>query len=149
MKIYYKKTEEEAPELSELLKEAKMEFDEAWLQEAEKQMPEGMELRLQETIGRLAAEEAKPKQIGNRIWFRAAACVLAILVLGIGYRLSNPAESVFTDTCQTPEEAQQQLERALTMIQSYSSKGLQMAEDNCQPLQGKTSAGLSKYISFE
>ncbi|MBO7379280.1 MAG: hypothetical protein J6U31_05980 [Bacteroidales bacterium] len=109
MKIYYKKTEEDAPELNELLKEAKMEFDEAWLREAEKQMPEGMELRLQETIGRLAAEETQPKQIGNRIWYRAAACVLAILVLGIGYRLSNPAESVFTDTCQTPEEAQQQL----------------------------------------
>ena len=61
MKIYYKKTEEDAPELNELLKEAKMEFDEAWLQEAEKQMPEGMELRLQETIGRLAAEETQPK----------------------------------------------------------------------------------------
>ena len=145
MKIYYQRDKDDSPELNELLKEAKLEFDEAWLKEAEKQMPAGMELRLQETIDRLASEEPstrKSPRLNLHLWGRIAA-------LGTAYNMMQRSDSPFIDTCRTPEEAQLQMERALTLINYHSSKGLQMAENNCRPLQEKRNGHLSKYISFE
>ncbi len=152
MKIYYQRDKDDSPELNELLKEAKLEFDEAWLKEAEKQMPAGMELRLQDTIDRLASEEPsarKSPRLNLHLWGRIAACVAIVLALGTAYNMMQRSDSPFIDTCRTPEEAQLQMERALTLINYHSSKGLQMAENNCRPLQEKRNGHLSKYISFE
>ena len=43
--------------LDQLLADAKDQFDEAWMKEAESHMPSGMEERLRQTIARLEAQD--------------------------------------------------------------------------------------------
>ncbi len=152
MKIYYKKTEEESPELNELLKEAKIEFDEAWLKKIETEIPTDMDQRLQATIDHLAAEEPSTQtepRIGHHAWLHIAACTLVLLALGIGLKLENSTPAAFTDTCKTPEEAQLQLERALSIINQQSNKSLELVEKNCQKAQEASTSNLSRFITFE
>ena len=152
--------------LDRVLKESKVEYDELWMAEAESHMPEGMEERLKATIAALEAEEnaeypsiapviqmspmsqTQPPQVGQRLWKRVAACIVVIIALGIGYNMHG-SNNAFADTCKTPEEAQQQLERALGLLNAHSTKAIDMADETLQQATAPRQRDLSKYISFE
>lgn len=157
---------DEDQRLNALLSDAKVEFDEAWMAEAMNNIPADFDLRVQATLDMLEAKEeqatattpapiidmtkrkqAEPPQIGHRFWKQVAACIVVIIAISVGYNM-NGSNNAFADTCKTPEEAQMQLERALNLLNSHSSKALDMADETLQ--QAKTSQkDLSKYISFE
>lgn len=151
--------------LDRMLKESKVEYDETWMAEAESQMPEGMEERLLATINRLEAEtqqevkmvtpviqmtpekQSQPPQIGMKLWKRVAACVAVILAIGIGYNLQG-SNNAFADTCKTPEEAQMQLERALTLL-SKNGKAIDKADETLQQATQPHEDILSKFITIQ
>lgn len=151
--------------LDRMLKESKVEYDETWMAEAESQMPEGMEERLLATINRLEAEtqqevkmvtpviqmapekQTQPPQIGMKLWKRVAACVVVILAIGIGYNLQG-SNNAFADTCKTPEEAQMQLERALTLL-SKNGKAIDKADETLQQATQPHEDILSKFITIQ
>lgn len=151
--------------LDRMLKESKVEYDETWMAEAESQMPEGMEERLLATINRLEAEtqqevkmvtpviqmtpekQSQPPQIGMKLWKRVAACVAVILAIGIGYNLQG-SNNAFADTCKTPEEAQMQLERALTLL-SKNGKAIDKADETLQQATQPHEDLLSKFITIQ
>lgn len=151
--------------LDRMLKESKVEYDETWMAEAESQMPEGMEERLLATINRLEAEtqqevkmvtpviqmtpekQTQPPQIGMKLWKRVAACVAVILAIGIGYNLQG-SNNAFADTCKTPEEAQMQLERALTLL-SKNGKAIDKADETLQQATQPHEDILSKFITIQ
>lgn len=151
--------------LDRMLKESKVEYDETWMAEAESQMPEGMEDRLLATINRLEAEtqqevkmvtpviqmapekQTQPPQIGMKLWKRVAACVAVILAIGIGYNLQG-SNNAFADTCKTPEEAQMQLERALTLL-SKNGKAIDKADETLQQATQPHEDILSKFITIQ
>jgi len=148
-----------------LLKESKVEYDETWMAEAESQMPEGMEERLLATIEKLEADEKEkvqaeapiikmatrtekqPPQIGQKLWKRVAACVAIILAIGIGYNLQG-TNNAFADTCKTPEEAQIQLERALSLL-SKNKAAIQTADETLQQATQPQESALSKFITIK
>lgn len=151
--------------LDRMLKESKVEYDETWMAEAESQMPEGMEERLLATINRLEAEtqqevkmvtpviqmtpekQSQPPQIVMKLWKRVAACVAVILAIGIGYNLQG-SNNAFADTCKTPEEAQMQLERALTLL-SKNGKAIDKADETLQQATQPHEDLLSKFITIQ
>lgn len=151
--------------LDRMLKESKVEYDETWMAEAESKMPEGMEERLLATINRLEAEtqqevkmvtpviqmapekQTQPPQIGMKLWKRVAACVAVILAIGIGYNLQG-SNNAFADTCKTPEEAQMQLERALTLL-SKNGKAIDKADETLQQATQPHEDILSKFITIQ
>lgn len=151
--------------LDRMLKESKVEYDETWMAEAESQMPEGMEERLLATINRLEAEtqqevkmvtpviqmtpekQSQPPQIGMKLWKRVAACFVVILAIGIGYNLQG-SNNAFADTCKTPEEAQMQLERALTLL-SKNGKAIDKADETLQQATQPHEDILSKFITIQ
>lgn len=151
--------------LDRMLKESKVEYDETWMAEAESQMPEGMEERLLATINRLEAEtqqevkmvtpviqmtpekQSQPPQIVMKLWKRVAACVAVILAIGIGYNLQG-SNNAFADTCKTPEEAQMQLERALTLL-SKNGKAIDKADETLQQATQPHEDILSKFITIQ
>ena len=152
-------------ELDQLLHEAKAEYDETWTHEAESQVPEGLEERLLATIQKLEAEaptttqdeapivsmphrrKAEPPRIGQKWLARAAACVAALLVAAIAYNMHDSGNA-FADTCKTPEEAQQQLERAIGLL-SKNGAMLASADVMLQQATKPRENTLSKYITFE
>ena len=161
-----------ADPLEQLLQDARTEYDDLWMEEAESRMPEGLQARMQATIDRLANESSEknaepatnnsnkdisarieiPPRIGRpRIWLRIAACALIVVALGIVYQRQDRNDTpqyAFVDTCNTVEEAEMQLERALCLINRKSNEGLAMAAENMQPLQ-ESEKDLSRFISFE
>ena len=151
--------------LDQLLADAKVQFDEAWMKEAESHIPSGMDERLLHTLARLEKEENEtlsldskplsvnaeptlqpPRRTLMRRWYELAACSLLLLTLGIGWGLSELGEPTFTDTCATPEEAQLQLERALVTLNMNGKRAVKQARKTMR----ETSAVQqpSKYISF-
>jgi len=148
-----------------MLKESKVEYDETWMAEAESQMPEGMEERLLATIQKLEAEEkekelattpiikmepqrhTQPPQSKQRFWIRVAACLTIILALGLGYN-QHSSNNAFADTCKTPEEAQMQLERALTLL-SKNKAAIQTADETIQQATQPKESILSKFITIK
>lgn len=161
-----------ADPLEQLLQDARTEYDDLWMEEAESRMPEGLQARMQATIDRLASESPQknakpaandsnkgasarieiPPRTGNlRIWLRIAACALIVVALGIVYQRQDRNDTpqyAFVDTCKTVEEAEMQMERALNLINRKSNEGLAMAAENMQPLQ-ESEKDLSRFISFE
>ncbi len=160
-----------ADPLEQLLQDARTEYDDLWMEEAESRMPEGLQARMQATIDRLASESSEknakpaandsnkgasarieiPPRIGSRrIWLRIAACALIVVALGIVYQRqdNDTPQYAFVDTCKTVEEAELQMERALSLINRKSNEGLAMAAENMQPLQ-ESEKDLSRFISFE
>ena len=131
--------------LDRLLADAKVEFDEAWMKEAESHIPAGMDERLLNTIARL--EEQDRKTLTHRRWSRWAAVGLLIVSLGIGWGLSNIGEPMYTDTCATPEEAQLQLERALVTLNMNGKRAVKQARKTMREAQ--PSQPQSKFISIE
>lgn len=124
---------------------------------ADEFMPEGMEQRLESFIEDLDDDEVpetvlKPKS-GNGLsmisYFRhyaAAACV--VLILGIGFAISQTGQqNSYTDTCSTPAEAEAQMLRALTMLNSHSQQGLDEARQRIENPVKQTD--YSRFISFE
>lgn len=124
---------------------------------ADEYMPEGMEERLESFIQDLDKTETPVVRIEPRVkkgfahttfyWkYATAACV--VLALGISIALQHWGGSeTFADTCKTPEEAQTQMLRALTMISTRSQQGMDDAIDMMdRPMQQKD---MSKYFSFE
>ncbi len=148
----------------EMLKESKIEYDETWMAEAESQMPEGMEERLLATIQKLEEEEqteisteapvirmtpqrhSQPPRAGQRLWIRVAACVAILLAIGIGYNMQG-TNNAFADTCKTPEEAQMQLERALTLL-SKNAQAIDRADETLQQAKQPQGSSLSRFITI-
>lgn len=150
--------------LDRMLKESKVEYDETWMAEAESQMPEGMEERLLATIQKLEEEEqtvisteapvirmttqrhSQPPRAGQRLWIRVAACVAILLAIGIGYNMQG-TNNAFADTCKTPEEAQMQLERALTLL-SKNAQAIDRADETLQQAKQPQGSSLSRFITI-
>ncbi len=148
-----------------MLKESKFEYDEVWMSEAESKVPEGMEERLLATIEKLESEaeqetktdapvikmslqkEVQPPQIGMRLWKRVAACVVVLLTIGVVYNLQG-SNNAFADTCKTPEEAQIQLERALTLL-SKNGKAIDKADETIQQAKQPRENALSRFITIQ
>lgn len=148
-----------------MLKESKVEYDETWMAEAESQMPEGMEERLMATIHELEKEEqekvhivapvieitpqeqTQPPQIGIRFWRRVAACIVIIFTIGVAYNMHG-SNNAFADTCKSPEEAQQQLERALSLINNHGRKTIEKADETLLEATAPREKNLSRFISF-
>jgi len=150
--------------LDQMLAEAKEEYDEAWMQEAECHIPMGMEMRLQATIDALALkedevgltvqpelcitpEQAKIPPRHNSLWMRATACAAILLSLGVGLNL-YASNNAFVDTCKTPEEAQMQLERALAILSENGDKAIHKANESFNDA-ALTQQVLSKYITIQ
>lgn len=124
---------------------------------ADEFMPEGMEQRLESFIEDLDDDEApetilkpeKGKGLSMISYFRhyaAAACVA--LILGIGFTVSQIGQkNSFTDTCSSPVEAETQMLRALTMLNSHSQQGLDEARQRIENPVKQTD--YSRFISFE
>ena len=153
--------------LDRLLADAKVEFDEAWLKEAESHIPAGFDLRLQATLDRLAqqdtptisaeqpaiepAQEAPtqpPRLTTHRIWWRIAACTVLLLGIGMGWQLSTQ-EEVFVDTCSTPEEAEMHLERALVMLNMNGKRAVKQAKKSLRETNEIQNRAQNKFITFE
>lgn len=149
--------------LDQLLTDAKDQFDEAWMKEAESHMPSGMEERLRQTIARLEAQDRPsvtqesaprngtpalpsqpPKPTLLRRWYQVAACTLLLLSIGIGVGISEMDDNAFTDTCATPEEAQMQLERALVTLHMNGKRAVKQARKTIR----QTGEVQQKYIKF-
>ena len=141
--------------LDRLLADAKTEFDEVWMREAEQHMPAGMEQRLRATIDRLAAQEQAsapaeapdplsahqpqatiPPRGGRHIWlYRAAASITLLFTLGISWHVMAHENDPFTDTCKTPEEAHAQLERALNLLSKNGNRAIKEARHSLRDTQ--------------
>lgn len=123
-------------------------------EEAMAHLPEGFEERLQQTIDRLAAPgiQIQPRQKRNLLWVRtAAACASFVVVIGaaIGYLASSEQfVDPFTDTCSTTAQAEFQLNRALSLVNTFSQAGLSEARIETQE-QSSVSIPGSKFISFD
>lgn len=157
---------DEDQRLNALLSDAKVEFDETWMAEAMDHVPADFDMRLQATLDALQPKEetnttspapvidmtirkqVDPPQIGQKLWKRVAACIAIILALGVGYNMHG-SNNAFADTCKTPEEAQQQLERALSLLNTHTNKAIDMADETLQQATAPRQRDLSKYISFE
>ena len=126
---------------------------------ADDYMPEGMEQRLESFIEDLDKDEApavalEPKtEKGYTLtsYFRkyaAAAC--AVMVIGIGVAIGNmpSGNNDFTDTCNSPAEAEAQMMRALTMLSYHSQKGIDEARQLMEtPVQQQPD--YSRFFSLE
>ena len=152
--------------LDQLLAEAKDQFDEAWMKEAESHIPSGMEERLRQTIARLEEQECAPVDMDSvplngtptlpsqppkptllRRWYQVAACTLLLLSIGIGIGISEMDNNAFTDTCATPEEAQVQLERALVTLHMNGKRAVKQARKTMRQT-GEVQQQHAKYIKF-
>lgn len=152
--------------LDQLLADAKDQFDEAWMKEAESHMPSGMEERLRQTIARLEEQEACPTTMQQaprldtpvvpsepprltlkRRWYQVAACALLLLSIGIGVGIAEIDDNAFTDTCATPEEAQVQLERALVTLHMNGKRAVKQARRTIRQT-GEVQQQHTKYIKF-
>ena len=132
-------------------------------EEAELRMPMGMEQRLRDTIVHLEQEEKRkqparpqpslPSAQETRqlkpptLWWRIAACL--IVVIGSGLYYQHLQASPFVDTCKTPEEAQIQMERALSIINHHSGQGAILLQEGLEKTNTPDEADLSRFISFE
>lgn len=125
--------------------------------EAMAHLPEGFDSRLQATINALAKEEelrqASPSIAPRKrsmAWMHyAAACASIVVVIGaaLGY-MSMPESDPFVDTCTTTEQAEFHLNRALTLVNTFSQAGLSEARINTQEVQ-PVAMPASKFISFD
>ena len=124
--------------LDRLLADAKAEWDEAWMNEAESHVPEGMEQRLAATVARLEGTSATPiirMQPRRFTWAKVAAAVALVIGLGVGVRMALAnEENPFTDTCQSPAEAQQHLRAALTLMGEKGSLARQRADESLRQM---------------
>ena len=152
--------------LDQLLADAKDQFDEAWMKEAESHIPSGMEERLRQTIARLEEQDSCPTTVQQaprlntpavptqpprltlrRRWYQVAACTLLLLSIGIGIGISEMDDNAFTDTCATPEEAQLQLERALVTLHMNGRRAVKQARKTIRET-SEIQQQSSKYIKF-
>ena len=126
--------------LDRLLADAKAEWDEAWMSEAESHIPRGMEQRLAATLARLegtsATKTARIEPRSRRItWAKVAAAVALVIGLGVGVRMALAnEENPFTDTCQSPAEAQQHLRAALMLMGEKGSLARQRADESLRQM---------------
>ncbi|MDO4496786.1 MAG: hypothetical protein Q4B58_02980 [Bacteroidales bacterium] len=140
--------EEEAKLMAELEREAEM------------HVPMGFEQRLQATLSRLEASEAavapvsEPVLVAPRSWAQRhgrlmAACLTCLVVVSaaIGF-LSRTEPDPFADTCATAEQAEYQLNRALTLVSTFSQASLETARIEAGEAQHHQQP-VSKFISFD
>lgn len=132
-------------------------------EEAELRMPMGMEQRLRDTIVHLEQEEGQKQSTPPQpslpsakeakrlkpptLWWRMAACLIVIIGSGLYYQ--HLQASPFVDTCQTPEEAQRQMERALSIISHHSEQGAALLQEGLDKTNTPDEADLSRFLSFE
>lgn len=132
-------------------------------EKAELRMPLGMEQRLRDTIVHLEQEEEQklstPPQPSlplakearrlkpPTLWWRIAACLIVIIGSGLYYQ--HLQASPFVDTCKTPEEAQRQMERALSIISHHSEQGAVLLQEGLEKANTPDEANLSRFLSFE
>lgn len=130
-------------------------------EEALNHLPEGFEDRLKASLRSL--EEAEhtlsvetPSEPRILPWARRivlsrafAACLSLVIVLGIAVGfLADPAVDPFLDTCTTPEQAEFQLNRALTLVNTMSKAGLNEARVDT-PESTPVVLPSNRFISFE
>lgn len=132
-------------------------------EEAKLRMPMGMEQRLRDTIVHLEQEEKRklparpqpslPSAKETRqlkpptLWWRIAACL--IVVIGSGLYYQHLQASPFVDTCKTPEEAQIQMERALSIISHHAEQGAALLQEGLDKTNSPEETDLSRFLSFE
>lgn len=129
--------------------------------EAMNHLPEGFEERLQSTLDKLAIADQQTQTIPNTqpmigvqpkrslTWLhKAAACASVVVVLGAAIGYMAMPDDPFTDTCATTEQAEYQLNRALTLVNTFSQAGLSEARIGTQE-QVSEALPASKFISFD
>lgn len=111
-------------------------------QTAERQLPAGFEQRLQAHIDHLADNtpraplaENPSRPAESRPALRrqlTAASIAAVIVLAVAiFSRQSPSDApVFADTCSSPQEAEIQMTRALSLLQAHSSDGLEQARSH-------------------
>lgn len=115
--------------------------------EAMSRLPEGFDERLQATIDRLSQASIQPRR--RFTWMqRAAACASIVVILGAAIGFMAIPDDPFVDTCATPEQAEYQLNRALTLVSTFSRAGLEEARIGTQE-QPREALPASRFISFD
>ena len=135
-----KTTGQEADDLMDLLDDV-----------ADEYMPEGMEARLESFVQDLDQPEQKVAPVIHHNFihrYAIAACAALVLAVGLAFHV-DAKNNAFTDTCSTPEEAETQMIRALTMLNSRSQQGIDDALEMMERPVQQRDLDLSKYINFE
>lgn len=144
--------------LDELLAELRDIANEQLMSEVE--VPEGLEQRLEKFVQNLeeletpeiSFEPKKQKGFATTSFFRRyaiAACASLIFVLGISlhFLFQPEQEFVFKDTCKTPEEAEMQLARALTILGTHTANSLECVQEQIDRVSAQPD--YSRFITFE